>query len=154
MRSGRLLIEESPKNLLTNFRATNLESVFLKLCIKDVESRRNKVNNRSGIENTTTRSESEPQASHTASTDCNVGSIVHLNDDATSPDLKNTAVNPTESLPHNFIVRENSVTLISLHKGKAEMSDCFFLIAEECQRKCRIIAWKLFEVCLFYRYQL
>ncbi|KAI9558878.1 ABC protein [Daphnia sinensis] len=35
MRSGRLLVQDSPENLLNNFRAPSLEDVFLKLCIKD-----------------------------------------------------------------------------------------------------------------------
>lgn len=34
MRSGRLLAEESPQNLLTQYRCTNLEEVFLKLSRK------------------------------------------------------------------------------------------------------------------------
>ena len=37
MRSGRLLVEDSPKNLLVFHEMTTLEDVFLKLCIKDVE---------------------------------------------------------------------------------------------------------------------
>ncbi|XP_057369454.1 ABC transporter G family member 20-like [Daphnia carinata] len=35
MRSGRLLVQDSPENLLNNYRAPSLEDVFLKLCIKD-----------------------------------------------------------------------------------------------------------------------
>ena len=35
MRSGRLLVEESPENLLGRHRLTSLEDVFLKLCMKD-----------------------------------------------------------------------------------------------------------------------
>lgn len=35
MRSGRLLAEESPENLLRNYRLPSLEDVFLKLCMKD-----------------------------------------------------------------------------------------------------------------------
>ncbi|XP_057380008.1 ABC transporter G family member 20-like [Daphnia carinata] len=35
MRSGRLLAEESPENLLKNYRLPTLEDVFLKLCMKD-----------------------------------------------------------------------------------------------------------------------
>lgn len=35
MRSGRLLAEESPDNLLRNYRLPSLEEVFLKLCMKD-----------------------------------------------------------------------------------------------------------------------
>lgn len=35
MRSGRLLAEESPENLLTNYNLSSLEAVFLKLCMKD-----------------------------------------------------------------------------------------------------------------------
>ena len=38
MRSGRLLTEESPSNLLSNHDLTSLEDVFLKLCMKDVSS--------------------------------------------------------------------------------------------------------------------
>lgn len=37
MRSGRLLVEDSPKNLLLIHELTTLEDVFLKMCIKDVE---------------------------------------------------------------------------------------------------------------------
>lgn len=37
MRSGRLLAEDSPQNLLAVHEMTTLEDVFLKLCIKDVE---------------------------------------------------------------------------------------------------------------------
>ena len=35
MRSGRLLVEESPENLLGHHRLSSLEDVFLKLCMKD-----------------------------------------------------------------------------------------------------------------------
>ena len=35
MRSGRLLAEESPANLLGNYGFSTLEDVFLKLCMKD-----------------------------------------------------------------------------------------------------------------------
>lgn len=35
MRSGRLLAEESPENLLKDYRLPSLEDVFLKLCMKD-----------------------------------------------------------------------------------------------------------------------
>uniref|UniRef100_A0A0P6D4K9 ABC transporter G family member n=1 Tax=Daphnia magna TaxID=35525 RepID=A0A0P6D4K9_9CRUS len=35
MRSGRLLVQDSPENLLNNYRALSLEDVFLKVCIKD-----------------------------------------------------------------------------------------------------------------------
>lgn len=35
MRSGRLLAEESPENLLKDYRLPTLEDVFLKLCMKD-----------------------------------------------------------------------------------------------------------------------
>lgn len=35
MRSGRLLVEQSPNNLLSHFQLPSLEEVFLKLCIKD-----------------------------------------------------------------------------------------------------------------------
>jgi len=35
MRSGRLLAEESPENLLRNYNLPTLEEVFLKLCMKD-----------------------------------------------------------------------------------------------------------------------
>lgn len=34
MRTGRLLAEESPQQLLTTYRCTNLEEVFLKLSRK------------------------------------------------------------------------------------------------------------------------
>ena len=35
MRSGRLLVEESPENLLNSYRLPSLEDVFLKICIRD-----------------------------------------------------------------------------------------------------------------------
>lgn len=35
MRSGRLLVEESPQNLLRDYGLSSLEDVFLKLCLKD-----------------------------------------------------------------------------------------------------------------------
>ncbi|XP_032783716.2 ABC transporter G family member 20 [Daphnia magna] len=35
MRSGRLLVEDSPENLLINFNCPTLEKVFFQLCIKD-----------------------------------------------------------------------------------------------------------------------
>jgi hypothetical protein len=35
MRSGRLLTEESPENLLRDYNLPSLENVFLKLCMKD-----------------------------------------------------------------------------------------------------------------------
>lgn len=35
MRSGRLLAQESPANLLSQYRLESLEDVFLKLCMKD-----------------------------------------------------------------------------------------------------------------------
>jgi hypothetical protein len=35
MRSGRLLAEESPENLLKNYGLPTLEEVFLKLCMRD-----------------------------------------------------------------------------------------------------------------------
>lgn len=35
MRSGRLLVEESPENLLRDYGLSSLEDVFLKLCLKD-----------------------------------------------------------------------------------------------------------------------
>lgn len=35
MRSGRLLVEESPENLLNSYRLPSLEAVFLKICIRD-----------------------------------------------------------------------------------------------------------------------
>lgn len=37
MRSGRLLAEDSPQNLLAVHEMATLEDVFLNLCIKDVE---------------------------------------------------------------------------------------------------------------------
>lgn len=39
MRSGRLLAEESPENLLKDYRLPTLEDVFLKLCMKDVDNK-------------------------------------------------------------------------------------------------------------------
>lgn len=38
MRSGHLLAEESPQNLLSLYALSSLEDVFLKLCMKDVGS--------------------------------------------------------------------------------------------------------------------
>jgi hypothetical protein len=35
MRSGRLLAEDTPHNLLTRFSLGSLEDVFLKLCVKE-----------------------------------------------------------------------------------------------------------------------
>lgn len=35
MRSGRLLAEESPNNLMRNFRRPSLEDAFLKLCMDE-----------------------------------------------------------------------------------------------------------------------
>ena len=35
MRSGRLLVEESPENLLNSYHLPSLEDVFLKICIRD-----------------------------------------------------------------------------------------------------------------------
>ena len=35
MRSGRLLAQDSPENLLKDYRLPSLEDVFLKLCMKD-----------------------------------------------------------------------------------------------------------------------
>lgn len=43
MRSGRLLAEESPQNLLTTYRCSNLEDVFLKLSRKQGQSNTNDV---------------------------------------------------------------------------------------------------------------
>lgn len=40
MRSGRLLAQESPDNLLRNYGIDSLEEVFLKLCMKDGKSKR------------------------------------------------------------------------------------------------------------------
>lgn len=42
MRTGRLLVEDSPENLLRNFGGPTLEDVFLKLCLKDVADMRKK----------------------------------------------------------------------------------------------------------------
>lgn len=39
MRSGRLLAEESPKNLLRIYGIKSLEDVFLKLCMKDNDTK-------------------------------------------------------------------------------------------------------------------
>ncbi|KZS17644.1 ABC protein, subfamily ABCH [Daphnia magna] len=41
MRSGRLLVEESPDSLLNHYQLPSLEEVFLKLCIKDRGNSRN-----------------------------------------------------------------------------------------------------------------
>lgn len=41
MRSGRLLVEESPDSLLNRYQLPSLEEVFLKLCIKDRGNSRN-----------------------------------------------------------------------------------------------------------------
>ncbi len=35
MRSGRLLVEDSPDRLMSIYNTTNLDDVFLKLCIED-----------------------------------------------------------------------------------------------------------------------
>ncbi len=40
MRSGRLLAQDSPANLLRNYRLKSLEDVFLKLCMKDGNNKR------------------------------------------------------------------------------------------------------------------
>lgn len=50
MRSGRLLAEESPQNLLRNYQLETLEQVFLKLCMKD--------GNRKDTPNAVTKSDS------------------------------------------------------------------------------------------------
>jgi hypothetical protein len=39
MRSGRLLAEDSPENLLRDYNQTSLENVFLELCIKNDENK-------------------------------------------------------------------------------------------------------------------
>ncbi len=45
MRSGRLLAEDLPQNLLKDYGLLSLENVFLKLCIKDgIEKKRDEVN--------------------------------------------------------------------------------------------------------------
>lgn len=38
MRSGRLLAEESPNNLMRNFRRPSLEDAFLKLCMDEQQT--------------------------------------------------------------------------------------------------------------------
>jgi hypothetical protein len=39
MRSGRLLAEDSPENLLRDYNQTSLENVFLELCMKNHENK-------------------------------------------------------------------------------------------------------------------
>jgi hypothetical protein len=39
MRSGRLLAEDSPENLLRDYNQTSLENVFLELCMKNDENK-------------------------------------------------------------------------------------------------------------------
>jgi hypothetical protein len=39
MRSGRLLAEDSPENLLRDYNLTSLENVFLELCMKNDENK-------------------------------------------------------------------------------------------------------------------
>lgn len=49
MRSGRLLVEDSPKQLLVLHKMTTLEDVFLKLCIKDGEQSSTEANKESHL---------------------------------------------------------------------------------------------------------
>jgi hypothetical protein len=51
MRSGRLLVEESPENLLNSYRLPSLEEVFLKICIRD--GVKNRVEQRIGVVSST-----------------------------------------------------------------------------------------------------
>jgi hypothetical protein len=44
MRSGRLLAEDSPENLLRDFNLSSLEDVFLKLCMTDCDNDEEKNN--------------------------------------------------------------------------------------------------------------
>lgn len=56
MRSGRLLAQESPDNLLRNYGIDSLEEVFLKLCMKDGNNKRHEpVTNAVTSSNTVTR---------------------------------------------------------------------------------------------------
>lgn len=58
MRSGRLLVEESPQSLLNNYRVSSLEDVFLKLCIKD--EAKNLFDGKTVDNNTTEVNDSDP----------------------------------------------------------------------------------------------
>lgn len=52
MRFGRILIEESPQKLLTNYNATVLEDVFLKLCQADCGEIKKKFSSKKRIQPT------------------------------------------------------------------------------------------------------
>ncbi len=64
MRSGRLLAEESPNNLMRNFRRPSLEDAFLKLCMDEqqTESMVNaSISNATSIQNTEEAQQQQPQ---------------------------------------------------------------------------------------------
>jgi len=43
MRSGRILVEDSPGTLMSTYNVPTLDDVFLKLCIEDENRDKNKV---------------------------------------------------------------------------------------------------------------
>ena len=55
MRSGRLLAEESPQNLLRKYQLRSLEEVFLKLCMKDGNSKKTETANVTKTDNVVVR---------------------------------------------------------------------------------------------------
>ncbi|EFX70382.1 ABC protein, subfamily ABCH [Daphnia pulex] len=63
MRSGRLLAEESPNNLMRNFRRPSLEDAFLKLCMDEqqTESMVNASISNATIQNTEEAQQQQPQ---------------------------------------------------------------------------------------------
>ncbi len=66
MRSGRLLAEESPNNLMRNFRRPSLEDAFLKLCMDEqqTESMENATISNATIQYTEEAQQQQPQGDH------------------------------------------------------------------------------------------
>jgi len=113
MRSGRLLTEGAPQNLLIQHNLSSLEDVFLKMCLKDVNN--NERNAQSVVPSTTTatiinRHNTQQRQQM---------QIAGLNGDSRNSNGDAIGVNstPTKSRKRNFKLPSPHRTLALLHKN-------------------------------------
>lgn len=109
MRSGRLLAEESPKNLLRNSRRPSLEDAFLKLCmdeINDSDEQSTVVAHCTSNEDGQTSATVQPDDNITTDNSCNqvdihetdTGRVHHTNGQASSATPADLSVSKNELL--------------------------------------------------------
>ena len=110
MRCGRLLVEDSPENLIRDYGLPSLEDVFLKVCLKDIsKSSAGQFTEAERNSNETipvrTQTEPQPSQSSTAASNNNEERTLRNKSDQIKKNKKRQMLDLRSSLPSPHVIR-------------------------------------------------